>query len=302
MSVSTSPGTGKRYGLELVCHVGGFPRSTFYAKRSGSADAPQPTSPKPPRLKRGPVTPISDEILLQVIREDLQNSPWVGEGHRKVHARLRRRGFFAGRKRVLRIMRENNLLSPHRCRTSNNGSHDGTIVTEQPNELWATDGTQVLTVDDGNVWIFAAVEHWNAECMGWHVTKLGNRFAALQPIAMAIQTQYGTPRPGLARGLSLRMDHGCQYTSDAFQQQIKNWGITASFGLVGQPETNGVAERFFRTLKEQVVHGRVFQNVEDLRMAVAAFVATYNNHWILEKNGYVSPLEMRAAHQLKIAA
>ena len=302
MSVSTSPGTGKRYGLELVCHVGGFPRSTFYAKRLKSTDAPPPTNPKPPRLKRGPVTPISDETLLQLIREDLQNSPWVGEGHRKVHMRLHRRGFCAGRKRILRIMRENNLLSPHRCCSSNNGNHDGTIVTEQPNELWATDGTQVLTIDDGNVWIFAAVEHWNAECLGWHVTKLGNRFAALQPIAMAIQEQFGTPRPGLARGISLRMDHGCQYTSDTFQKQIKSWGITASFGLVGQPETNGVAERFFRTLKEQVVHGRVFVNVEELRKAVAAFVATYNSNWILEKNGYVSPLELRAAHQLKSAA
>ena len=112
-----------------------------------------------------------------------------------------------------------------------------------------------MTIEDGNVWIFAAVEHWNVECVGLHVSKSGNRFSALQPIAMAIQEQYGITRPGVARGLSLCMDHGCQYTSDAFQQQIKSWGIAASFGLVGQPETNGVAERFFRTFKEQAIHG-----------------------------------------------
>lgn len=302
MSASISPGTGKRYGVELVCHVGGFPRSTYYAKRISPADMPPPAAPKAPPSKRGPTTPITDDDLLLRIREDLQGSPWVGEGHRKVHARLRRRGFRVGRKRILRIMRENLLLSPHRCRQPNSNSHDGSIITDRPNELWATDGTQALTVEDGNLWIFAAVEHWNAECVGWHVTKIGNRFAALQPIAMAIHDQYGGTRPGVARGLSLRMDHGCQYTSDAFQQQIKTWGISASFGLVGQPETNGVAERFFRTLKEQVIHGRVFKNLDELRQAVASFVTTYNSDWILEKNGYRSPAEMRGAHQLKVAA
>jgi putative transposase len=302
MSASISPATGKRYGVELVCHIGGFPRSTYYANRVGTGD-PTPTPAQNTRpKKRGPATPIPDDELLQWIREDLKASPWKGEGHRKVHARLRRHRCRVGHNRVLRIMRENNLLSPHRCRCTNDGAHDGTIITEKPNELWATDGTQTMTIEDGNVWIFAAVEHWNAECVGWHVSKLGNRFSALQPIAMALNEHYGSPRPGLARGLSLRMDHGCQYTSDAFQQQIKSWGIAASFGLVGQLETNGVAERFFRTLKEQVIYGQIFQNLEELRQAIATFVATYNSSWILEKNGYASPSEMRAAHQIKIAA
>lgn len=302
MSASISPVTGKRYGVELVCQIGGFPRSTYYATRVGPGDPPPASPPKKRPAKRGPTTPMADDELLQRIREDIQASPWKGEGHRKVHARLRRRGLCVGRKRVLRIMRENNLLSPHRCRCPNNASHDGTIITEKPNEIWATDGTQTMTIEDGNVWIFAAIEHWNAECVGWHASKSGNRFSALQPIAMAIQEHYGSPRPGIARGLSLRMDHGCQYTSDAFQQQIKNWGIAASFALVGQPETNGVAERFFRTLKEQIIYGRVFQNLDELRQVIAGFVTTYNSSWILEKNGYTSPAEMRAAHQIRIAA
>lgn len=302
MSASISPGTGNCYSVELVCHIGGFPRSTYYAHRITPGDPPPTSSPEARPSKRGPRTPISDEDLLCRIRDDLKNSRWVGEGHRKVRARLRRKGLRLGLNRVLRIMRENNLLSPHRCRCPNSNTHDGTIITDRPNELWATDGTQTLTIEDGNVWIFAAVEHWNAECVGWHVTKNGNRFAALQPIAMAIQKQFGGPRPGVARGLSLRMDHGCQYTSDAFQQQIKTWGLSASFGLVGQPETNGVAERFFRTLKEQVIYGQVFQNLDELRQSIATFVAAYNCDWILEKNDYRSPTEMREAHQLKVAA
>ena len=60
---------------------------------------------------------------------------------------------------------------------------------------------------------------------------------------------------------------------------------------------NGVAERFIRTLKEQVVHGRIFQTIDEVRDAVRAFVARYNAEWLIEKNGYRSPAQMRAAWQ-----
>ena len=80
-------------------------------------------------------------------------------------------------------MRENQLLSPYRGRQGHPDPHDGTIVTEAPNLMWGTDGTKVFTLEDGWVWVFAAVEHWNAECVGWHVTKHGDRYAALEPIS-----------------------------------------------------------------------------------------------------------------------
>ena len=65
--------------------------------------------------------------------------------------------------------------------------------------------------------------------------------------------------------MSLRMDHGTQYLSDHFQNQLKYWGINPSFAFIEQPQTNGVAERFIRTLKAQVIYGRVFQNLEEVR-------------------------------------
>ena len=107
-------------------------------------------------------------------------------------------------------------------------------------------------VDDGWGWIFTAVEHWNAECVGWHVCKRGDRFAALQPISMGLAGLYGSTAAGAARGLALRMDHGSQYLSDHFTNQIKFWGIQPSYAFVAEPQTNGVAERFNRTLKEQI--------------------------------------------------
>ena len=91
------------------------------------------------------------------------------------------------------------------------------------------------------------------------------------------------PLPDIARGLQMRMDSGTQYLADHFLTQIRYWGMQASFAFIEQPQTNGVAERFNRTLKEQVVHGRVFQNREALRGAVTAFVELYNEHWRIEK-------------------
>jgi len=64
------------------------------------------------------------------------------------------------------------------------------------------------------------------------------------------------------------------------------------------PQTNGVAERFNRTLKEQAIHGRVFKNVEAVRAAVTEFKDRYNRHWRLEKPGFMSPLEARQAHAI----
>ena len=260
MSAATSPGTGLAYGLRRVCAAWGMARSSFYAMTSGQH------AEQPPAKRRGPKPAISDQALLVAIEADLEASPWEGEGYRKVWARLRVcRDIRVARKRVLRLMRENNLLSPHRCRRRGGNPHDGEIITHAPNLMWGTDGVRVFTVDDGWGWIFTAVEHWNAECVGWHVCKRGDRFAALQPISMGLAGLYGSTAAGAARGLALRMDHGSQYLSDHFTNQIKFWGIQPSYAFVAEPQTNGVAERFNRTLKEQIIHGRIYRNIAELR-------------------------------------
>lgn len=234
------------------------------------------------------------------IKADLASSPFHGEGHRKVWARLRvRDGIRVGRKRLLRVMRENSLLSPFRGRRGSAVPHEGTIITQAPDIMWGTDGSKVFTVDDGWVWIFSAVEHWNAECVGWHVCKHGTRYAALEPVSQGLMAVFGSVGVEAARGLALRMDHGTQYLSDHFLNQIRYWGITPSFAFVEQPQTNGVAERFNRTLKEQAIHGRVFQNVADVRRAVAEFVERYNDQWLVEKNGFRSPRKIRRDWQAR---
>jgi putative transposase len=300
LSATISPALAKPYGIERVCALWEQPRSSFYAGRRNNNGDPEPATPA---RKRGPRTGLSDAELLDRIQADLLRSPFQGEGHRKVWARLRVLDEIrVSRKRVLRIMRENQLLSPYRCRRATGEKHTGTIITAAPNVMWGTDGTRILTAEDGYVWLFSAIEHWSAECVGWHVAKRGTRYAALEPIAMGLQAIYGSARAGVARGLSLRMDHGTQYLSDHFLNQARYWGIQPSFAFVSEPETNGVAERFNRTLKEQAIYGRVFRNVEQVRAAVADFIRKYNQQWLIAKLGYRSPAQARREYSQALAA
>jgi putative transposase len=288
MSQEASPITGKIYGLKRVCEMLGVARSSIYNHKQALDTS---------RKKPGPLGIIPDPELLRLIKEDIKASPFKGEGHKKVHVRIRRQGTPVAKGRVLRLMRENQLLSPHRGIYRAENPHDGKIITSAPNEMWCSDGTKVLTAQDGWVWIFLVEEHWNAECLGWNVCKVGDRFAAFEPISQAVKAIYGIADKDVAKGLKLRIDNGCQYTSDYFLNQLKHLGIEDSFGLLRQPETNGVAERFNRTLKEQIIHGHVYQNIEELREAVRQFVEVYNEKWLIGKLGYRSPREARRKYK-----
>jgi len=297
-----SPATGKPYGVKRVCEVWGTPRSTYYHRQETAA---APEADRPPRKKRGPKPKVSDEELLKAIKNDLERSPFHGEGHRKVHARLRIvDNIRAGRNRVLRIMRENNLLSPFRVRQGDRKLHLGTITTDAPNRMWGTDGKKVFTLEQGWIWVFSAVEHFNFECVGWHVAKYGSRFAAMEPLKQGLTKYLGGCHRGVGRGhdLKIRMDWGTQYTSDDFRNQLKAWEIDESYAFVSEPETNGVAERFNRVLGEQVFLGKTFKNVEEVQTAMAEFIPVYNAQWRTERSGYLTPLEAREKYFLTTEA
>jgi transposase InsO family protein len=286
MSAAISPGTGQRYGLRRVCRVWGEPRATVYFRRQA----------RPIPGKRGPKPIISDAQLVPLIREDLAASPFREEGHRKVYYRLKHvQHLRVAPKRILRLMRENALLSPQRAPQGEPNTHDGTILTDRPLEMWGTDGTTAQVVDEGTVWIFGAVEHFNAECVGIHASKSGDRFQAMEPIKQGLRKHFGCAGKGIAAGLAVRSDHGSQYVSDYFQRELKHFGIRQSLAYVGEPQTNGVVERFWKTLKKQVLEGRVYQTLADLRKALADFVTLYNRAWRLEKLGGRTPDEARRA-------
>src|SRR5437879_1208665 len=100
-------------------------------------------------------------------------------------------------------------------------------------------------------------------------------------------------RAGAAAGIRNRHDHGSQYMSDDYQAEIAFLGMQSSPSFVRQPECNGCVERFIRTLKEQFLWVRTFQSVEELRHGLAEFRERYNQRWIVQRWGYLTPAQAR---------
>jgi transposase InsO family protein len=296
VSQATSPSVSRRYGLALACRALEIPRSTVYAVRA------RQQQPAVPSRKRGPKTAWTDAELTEEIRRVLARSPFVGEGHRKVWARLRQAQIRTSRPRVLRLMREANLLAPTRIGTAHGpAAHDGTIIPDRPDTMWGTDATAGWT-DEGTATIFIAIDHFTAECVGIHAARRGTRFEALEPLRQGVRAHFGDYRAKVAAGLRLRHDHGSQYMSDHFQTEVRFLGITSSPAFVREPEGNGCAERFIRTLKEQLLWLERFETIDALRQALLAFKDRYNQQWLIERHAYQTPAAVRAAFAPEAAA
>jgi putative transposase len=287
MSRQVSPSVGKIYGLQRVTRIWGVSRATIYRHRRRLDDV---RCPRP-----GPLGAMADKDWVVEIRQLLQDSPFHGEGHRKLWARLRFAGIRTSRRRVLRLMREHGLLAHQRAGRRPHGSraHDGRITTERVDVMWGSDLTSVMT-GEGQAAVFMAVDHCSAECVGIHASHRADRFEALEPVKQAVRERFGAFAKGVAAGLQLRHDHGSQYVSHHFQAEIRFLGIESSPAFVREPEGNGCAERFIRTLKENLLWVRRFNTVEELRLALIAFRQTYNQSWIIERHGYKTPAQIRA--------
>ena len=293
MSRTASPSSGKPYGIARVCRIWRAARASLYRHRAPARDVA-------PR-RRGPVGPMADALLVERIRAVLSASPFHGEGHRKVWARLRAAGVRTSRHRVLRLMREHGLLAPSRVGAPHGPrNHDGTIIPDALDTMWGTDMTTTWTAE-GQAAVFVALDHHSAECVGLHAARRGTRFEALEPLRQGVRHRFGAFARNVATGLAVRHDHGSQYMSDVFQGELRFLGIESSPAFVRAPEGNGCAERFIRTLKENLLWVRTFDTVEDLRQALLAFRDTYNTTWLIERHGFQTPAAVRQQHLQSVA-
>jgi len=293
VSRACSVSARRTYGRARVCRLWGVPRSTDYARR---VRAQQPA--KFHRRGRRPM--VADDVLLEKVREmlaDAESLGFRGEGYRKVWARLRHHGIPVSKERVRRLMRQHGLQAPHRMGSDRGPrAHDGSIIPDGPNRMWGTDATQIHTRREGTATVFVAVDHFVGDVVGIHAARPGTRFEALEPIHQGVRDLYGPLAGGIAKGLVLRHDHGAQYMSHAFQQELRFLGIESSPSFVRAPEGNGVAERFIRTLKEQLLWVQTFDTVEELRQALLEFKERFNQHWLLQRHGYATPAKVRAGY------
>ena len=286
MSRQVSPSTAQVYGLLRVTRLWGVSRATLYRHRR------QPEEVE--RRRPGPLGAMADEDLVVAIRElsDGQPLPWRGLPQAVGAAALCRHPHQPPSCPAAHA--EHGLLAHQRAgRPHGPKAHDGTITTERVDTMWGSDLTSVMT-GEGQAAVFIAVDHCSAECVGIHASRSADRFEALEPVKQAVRERLGGFAKGIAAGLRLRHDHGSQYVSHDFQAEIRFLGIESSPAFVREPEGNGCAERFIRTLKENLLWVRRFDTVEELRLALLAFKQTYNQTWIIERHGYKTPAQVRA--------
>jgi putative transposase len=190
-------------------------------------------------------------------------------------------------------MREAALLAPTpKVRRRARRLHNGRILTDAPDAMWATDPTEAWTRQDGRCAVFALVDHATGEAWVDAAPKM-DRWAAADLLREAVGERFGSVEAGVAAGLKLRHDGGSCFRSAHYQAELDHLGLERSPAFAYEPETNGVVEKFIQTLKEQVLWIEHFDTLEQLRTRVRQFARDFNEHWLLERHGYRTPRQAR---------
>ena len=287
--------TGGGYPMVMVLRVTGCSSANWYEKHEQSQGE-----------TRGRKPSVCDQALLAAIREVIAESLFHGEGYIKVWKKLaKKKHIHVSNRRVNRLMRENNLLSPYRhtCEVKKK-EHKGRIIQEHPNLLWGTDGKKFFVESIGWCWFFAVIDHFNDEIIAWHICKRGTRWAALEPVKAAVKKVFHSIDKEVCKGtsLKLRSDHGTQYDSDDFMKEMVYLGLDMSKAYVRSPECNGCIERFNRTIEEEVFSIEQFSSLEQAQRIIETFIGNYNREWMIHRLKYMSPQEYRAEYERKKAA
>ncbi|WP_373055451.1 transposase [Zunongwangia sp. H14] len=255
--------------MQLILNVSNYSSSTWYEKPRDNKGG-----------KPGPKPAIDDAQALQLIKDDLENSKFNG-GYLKVKKRLARTNKHIAKHRVNALMREHDLLSPNRpVKNGRKRTHNGKIITDKPDIMWGTDGKKFWAGKDGWCWLFSVIDHFNDEIISWHPARTGNRFEALAPVQRAVKLRFGSLNKAICAGtsLQLRSDHGTQYESRDFLNEMNFLGLELSKSFVRSPECNGVIERFHRTLNEQVFDINCFESFEEEKKAIDIFMTDYTSN------------------------
>ena len=141
-------------------------------------------------------------------------------------------------------------------------TYDGTIVTDKVNEMWGTDMSQTVTIEEGRAYVFVAVEHANSEIIGIHAACSANRFEALEPVRAGCIGASAPSRPAWRVGSSC-VTIMAPITCPAISRARSNvWASKLRRPSARSSQGNGVAERFIRTLKENLLWVRTFKTIE----------------------------------------
>jgi putative transposase len=217
------------------------------------------------------------------------------EGYRRLTKRLQAQGLVVNAKRVLRLMRADNLLSLRRkpfVPPTTVSRHKFRIVANlaralEPtglDQLWVADITYVRLAE-GFVYLAVVVDAFSRKVVGWALDDHLEARLATAALEMAIAAR--NPPPGVIH----HSDRGVQYASNEYAARLDQRGFQRSMSRPGNPYDNAKAESFMKTLKAEEVDGKAYQNLEDARRQIGAFIHdVYNADRLHSALGYKSPI------------
>ncbi len=273
--------------VTLLCTTFRLSRAAFYAE-ARRARGEAVSRCKPVRLPKAPKY-VTTEMLLAAIRTVLDRAGSQAWGVRKVWATLRREGTRTSRRRVHAIMHAHGLVL---ARDREPGETPrGHVAVPEPNRRIATDLTTVWTRRDGTVALVPTIDCGDRTAVVV-VTKDQHGPAVLASVELKLRESFGVPRD-VPCDVELRTDHGPQYTGSDCDDLCKLWNIDHTFAPVGRPTGNAVAERFIRTMKEELVWLQDWESADELRVAIAVWLDGYNHRRPHQALGWLTPVEYR---------
>jgi putative transposase len=263
--------------IERWCHLAGVNRAGYYRRWQASA----------PRREE---TGLRDAIQ----RLALAHRRY---GYRRIAALLGREGWQANHKRVLRLMREDNLLCLGRkpfVPVTTDSRHGWRVVPNLArgmelsglDQLWVADITYIHLAE-AFVYLAVILDAFSRKVVGWALATHLRAELAIEALDMAIAAR----RPA-SGSLIHHSDRGVQYACGDYSARLKAHDIEPSMSRVGNPYDNAKAERFMRTLKEEEVDASAYRDVDDARASIGVFIETvYNRQRLHSALDYLSPEE-----------
>ena len=261
--------------MNALCQMTGLSRAGFYRSRA-------------PRQ----VSPVEMEI-----RDELQKVAveWPVYGYRRITTELQHRGFAVNHKRVLRMMREDNLLCVRRraFAVTTDSRHNLPVYPNRTrgwkataiNQLWVADLTYIRLRTEF-VYLAVVLDAFSRRVIGW---ALGRRLdAELAVSALRVALSERKPPPGLVH----HSDRGVQYASGDYTELLKQHGAQISMSRKGNPYDNAACESFMKTLKCEEVYRNEYRDLQEARASIGDFLErVYNQNRLHSALGYVSPAE-----------
>jgi putative transposase len=220
-------------------------------------------------------------------------------GSRRITAALRRRGMAVNRKRVSRIMREDNLLAiqPRAFVVTTDSDHElevylnvaSRMKLSGANQLWVADITYIRLKKEF-VYLAVILDAFSRKVVGWELDQTIATRLPLSALNRALAERQ--PRPGLVH----HSDRGMQYASGDYVRALRKHGVIASMSRPANPYDNASCESFMKTLKREEIYANQYRDLDHLRANIEEFIERYYNRLRLHSAlGYQSPEEFEQA-------